>query len=98
VLFDDPNESNTMTENPTTENPTTENPTTEKPSSNKEGTTKKEIEKKNSLVLFEDFWKPYPKKQSRATAEKSFIKLSAEEQQKAIDALSEHSRFWSLKY
>lgn len=43
---------------------------------------------------FEDFWKQYPRKISRAYAEKIFARLTAQDKQKAISAIAQHIEHW----
>jgi len=45
-------------------------------------------EKKNTCVIFDQFWALYPRKTSKQTASKAFAKLSDENQQKAIDNIA----------
>ncbi len=58
---------------------------------------KKPNNKIASLLNFEKFWDLYPKKVSKKPAITAFCKLSETDQQKAINALSVHLRYWQLK-
>jgi len=46
---------------------------------------------------FNEFYTLYPRKQGRRAAEKSWQRLSSQEQQEAYDALSNHIEYWKLK-
>jgi hypothetical protein len=46
---------------------------------------------------FNEFYTLYPRKQGRRAAEKSWQRLSSQEQQDAYDALSNHIEYWKLK-
>ena len=48
-------------------------------------------------MLFDNFYALYPRKQGRRAAEKSWQRLSSQEQQDAFDALSNHIEYWKLK-
>lgn len=45
-------------------------------------------------MSFTDFWNLYPRKVSRKMAEKAWSRLSATDQQAALDALPNHIRYW----
>ena len=48
----------------------------------------KKEEKKNTCVLFDQFWTLYPRKTSKQSASKAFAKLKDEDQQKAINNIA----------
>ena len=48
-------------------------------------------------MKFENFWLQYPKKVGKLTAKRSWEKLSQENQQKALEAIVEHRKYWSAK-
>ena len=48
-------------------------------------------------MTFENFWSQYPKKVGKLTAKRSWEKLSQENQQKALEAIVEHRKYWSAK-
>ena len=48
-------------------------------------------------MTFEQFWQQYPKKVGKLTAKRSWEKLSQENQQKALEAIVEHRKYWSAK-
>ena len=48
-------------------------------------------------MTFEQFWQQYPKKVGKLTAKRSWEKLSLENQQKALEAIVEHRKYWSAK-
>ena len=48
-------------------------------------------------MTFENFWQQYPKKVGKLTAKRSWEKLSQENQQKALEAIVEHRKYWSAK-
>ena len=48
----------------------------------------KKEEKKNTCVLFDQFWAIYPRKTSKQIASKAFAKLKDEDQQKAISNIA----------
>ena len=48
-------------------------------------------------MTFENFWSQYPKKVGKLTAKRSWEKLSLENQQKALEAIVEHRKYWSAK-
>lgn len=45
-------------------------------------------------MSFTDFWNLYPRKVSRKMAEKAWSRLSAVDQQAALEALPNHIRYW----
>ena len=47
--------------------------------------------------MFEQFWQQYPKKVGKLTAKRSWEKLSLENQQKALEAIVEHRKYWVAK-
>jgi hypothetical protein len=46
---------------------------------------------------FNLFWAQYPKKVGKLTARRSWEKLSQENQQKALEAIVEHRKYWIAK-
>ena len=46
---------------------------------------------------FNLFWAQYPKKVGKLTAKRSWEKLSQENQQKALEAIVEHRKYWTAK-
>ena len=46
---------------------------------------------------FNLFWAQYPKKVGKLTARRSWEKLSQENQQKALEAIVEHRKYWTAK-
>lgn len=47
--------------------------------------------------MFEEFWKLYPRKVAKRTAEMAFKRLTKDEQEAAVEALPTHLRYWKLK-
>ena len=48
-------------------------------------------------MTFENFWQQYPRKIGKLTAKRSWEKLSQENQQKALEAITEHRKYWTAK-
>jgi hypothetical protein len=48
-------------------------------------------------MSFDKFYALYPRKQGRRAAEKSWQRLSSQEQQNALEALPNHIEYWKLK-
>ena len=48
-------------------------------------------------MTFENFWSQYPKKVGKLTAKRSWEKLSLDNQQKALEAIVEHRKYWVAK-
>ena len=48
-------------------------------------------------MSFTDFYSLYPRKQGRRAAEKSWQRMTMQEQQDALEALSNHIEYWKLK-
>jgi len=46
---------------------------------------------------FNLFWAQYPRKIGKLTAQRSWEKLSQENQQKALEAIAEHRKYWVAK-
>ena len=46
---------------------------------------------------FNEFYSQYPRKQGRRAAEKSWDRLTSQEQTEALDALPNHIAYWKLK-
>jgi hypothetical protein len=57
----------------------------------------KEKKEKESILDFDLFYLPYPKKKAKGDAEKAWKKLTDEERQMAIDALPNHVKHWEYK-
>lgn len=49
------------------------------------------------MTKFDEFWKSYPRKVAKKTAELAFKRLQQEEQDAAIEALPIHIKYWRLK-
>jgi len=47
--------------------------------------------------MFEDFWKEYPRKVAKKSAEKAWNKLTDIEQTKALNAITQHVKYWKTK-
>jgi len=48
-------------------------------------------------MKFENFWLQYPKKVGKLIAKRSWEKLSLDNQQKALEAIVEHRKYWAAK-
>lgn len=48
-------------------------------------------------MTFENFWSQYPRKIGKLTAKRSWEKLSLDNQQKALEAIAEHRKYWVAK-
>ena len=48
-------------------------------------------------MTFENFWLQYPRKIGKLTAKRSWEKLSLDNQQKALEAIVEHRKYWVAK-
>ena len=48
-------------------------------------------------MTFENFWSQYPKKVGKLTAKRSWEKLSLDNQQKALEAIVDHRKYWAAK-
>jgi len=48
-------------------------------------------------MKFENFWLQYPKKVGKLIAKRSWEKLSLDNQQKALEAIIEHRKYWVAK-
>ena len=46
---------------------------------------------------FNLFWAQYPRKVGKLTAQRSWEKLSLDNQQKALEAIVEHRKYWAAK-
>ena len=46
---------------------------------------------------FNQFWMCYPRKVGKLTAKRSWEKLSAENKQKALEAIEQHRKYWVKK-
>jgi hypothetical protein len=57
----------------------------------------KEKKEKESILDFDLFYLPYPKKKAKGDAEKAWKKLTDDEKQMAIDALPNHVKHWDFK-
>jgi hypothetical protein len=49
------------------------------------------------MPTFNDFWVLYPRKISKRVAEKSWSKLTAQEQSDALEAIPNHLKYWKIK-
>jgi len=49
------------------------------------------------MANFDEFWMIYPRKIGKLTAKRSWEKLSQENQQKALEAIVEHRKYWVAK-
>jgi hypothetical protein len=47
--------------------------------------------------MFDDFWKLYPRKVAKRDAQKMWQRLKPAEQKMALDAISNHVKYWKLK-
>lgn len=47
--------------------------------------------------MFDEFWSLYPRKISKATARKAWLKLTAEQQLLAAKAIDNHCQYWKAK-
>ena len=47
--------------------------------------------------MFEDFWKLYPRRVAKKDALKAWLKLSPEQQEKAIKEIPQHSKCWCVE-
>lgn len=47
--------------------------------------------------MFEQFWSKYPRKMAKRHAEKAFNKLPSDEQELALEAISQHIEYWRIK-
>ena len=47
--------------------------------------------------MFNEFWKLYPRKISKRLAEKSWSKMTSQEQSDALEALANHLEYWKIK-
>jgi len=48
-------------------------------------------------MKFENYWSQNPKKVGKLTAKRSWEKLSLDNQQKALEAIVEHRKYWVAK-
>lgn len=48
-------------------------------------------------MSFQDFYNLYPRKQGKRAAEKSWLRLTTQEQSDALEALPNHLAYWKLK-
>jgi hypothetical protein len=48
-------------------------------------------------MTFENFLQQYPRKIGKLTAKRSWEKLSLDNQQKALEAIVEHRKYWAAK-
>ena len=48
-------------------------------------------------MVFDEFWKLYPRKVSKRVAQKIWERMPADEQQAALEALPAHIKYWRLK-
>ena len=47
------------------------------------------------MTDFEQFWSIYPKKVARLAAKKAFLRLTPEQQSKAVESIPAHCRYWA---
>lgn len=47
------------------------------------------------MTDFEQFWSIYPKKIARLAAKKAFLRLTPDQQDKALESLPAHCRYWA---
>ena len=47
--------------------------------------------------MFADFWQQYPRKVAKKAAEKAWKKLTFTEQTKALEAITQHVKYWETK-
>lgn len=47
--------------------------------------------------MFDQFWKLYPRKVGKRAAQKSWQRLTAQEQSDVLEALPDHLKYWKLK-
>ena len=47
--------------------------------------------------MFDNFYAKYPKKVARKDAQKAYARLTAEQQQKALQAIDDHVRMWAAE-
>ena len=47
--------------------------------------------------MFQAFWDQYPRKVAKRAAQSSWNRLSESEQKEALDAISDHLKYWKLK-
>ena len=48
-------------------------------------------------MVFDEFWKLYPRKVSKRVAQKIWERMPKDEQQAALEALPAHIKYWRLK-
>jgi hypothetical protein len=48
-------------------------------------------------MIFDEFWKLYPRKVSKRVAQKMWERMTKDEQQAAVEALPVHIKYWRLK-
>jgi hypothetical protein len=48
--------------------------------------------------MFEQFWKLYPRKVAKRIAERAWKRLTPAEQKLAMEAVSNHVKYWDMKY
>lgn len=49
------------------------------------------------MPTFNEFWVLYPRKISKRVAEKSWSKMTPQEQSDALEAISNHLEYWKIK-
>ena len=47
--------------------------------------------------MFDNFYAKYPKKVARKDAQRAYARLTAEQQQKALQAIDDHVRMWAAE-
>jgi len=48
-------------------------------------------------LMFEQFWKHYPRKVAKRAAQAAFNRLTKDEQAQAVEAIEQHVAYWKLK-
>ena len=48
-------------------------------------------------IMFEQFWKHYPRKVAKRAAQMAFNRLTKDEQAQAVEAIEQHVAYWKLK-
>ena len=51
----------------------------------------------NGGIMFETFWKHYPRKVAKRAALGAFNRLTSDEQAQAVEAIVDHVAYWKLK-
>lgn len=48
-------------------------------------------------MMFEQFWKQYPRKIAKKAAERVWKRMTASEREAALQAIDKHAEYWRLK-